>query len=421
MKIKFFFTSTFLAIWGVAACAQLRKGDLVDVCGDSITEQRLYSVMMETYLIACAPVEDVGLIQFGWSGERIWGLNARYNNVIAPFGATVATTSYGMNDGSYFPVDPGLLQNYSNHLVQVVGKMRDSGTRFIVLGSPSYIDAAAVGENNRLVGRGPDAATSVEYNVTLGALGDTARQAAGELGTGFADVHGTMSNAVLAARSKLGADYTFSTDGVHPFANGQIIMAYAYLKAFGCDGDIGIISVDWKTGTASTGSRGHRVLGMAEGVVKIESTRYPFYLEAGEKSPREMSEFFPFNEDLNRYMLIVHGAPAKTRVAWGEDSGEFTAQELEAGINLAAEFPENPFKEPFLAVKKAVQSKQEFETIASKGAIETLPNWKKVLPEKDAELESIRRALMDKMGNLREEAQAKVVPVVHEIKLSPVH
>ena len=198
-------------------------------------------------------------------------------------------------------------------------------------------------------------------------------------------------------------------------------MAYAYLKAFGCDGDIGIISVDWKTGTASTGSRGHRVLGMAEGVVKIESTRYPFYLEAGEKSPREMSEFFPFNEDLNRYMLIVHGAPAKTRVTWGGDSGEFTAQELEAGINLAAEFPENPFKEPFLAVKKAVQSKQEFETIASKGAIETLPNWKKVLPEKDAELESIRRALMDKMGNLREEAQAKVVPVVHEIKLSPVH
>ena len=60
MKIKSVLASTCLALWGVSACAQLQKGDLVAVCGDSITEQRLYSVMMETYLTACAPVEDVG-------------------------------------------------------------------------------------------------------------------------------------------------------------------------------------------------------------------------------------------------------------------------------------------------------------------------------------------------------------------------
>jgi hypothetical protein len=37
----------------------LRAGDLVAICGDSITEQRLYSAFVETYLLACQPVKDV--------------------------------------------------------------------------------------------------------------------------------------------------------------------------------------------------------------------------------------------------------------------------------------------------------------------------------------------------------------------------
>jgi hypothetical protein len=34
---------------------QLKKGDRVAICGDSITEQKRYSVILETYLTACLP------------------------------------------------------------------------------------------------------------------------------------------------------------------------------------------------------------------------------------------------------------------------------------------------------------------------------------------------------------------------------
>ncbi|HEY1122637.1 MAG TPA: hypothetical protein VGE67_13585, partial [Haloferula sp.] len=33
----------------------LKKGDRVAICGDSITEQKRYSVIMESYLTACLP------------------------------------------------------------------------------------------------------------------------------------------------------------------------------------------------------------------------------------------------------------------------------------------------------------------------------------------------------------------------------
>ncbi len=37
----------------------LETGDLVAICGDSITEQKMYSVYIEAYLIACQPAEKL--------------------------------------------------------------------------------------------------------------------------------------------------------------------------------------------------------------------------------------------------------------------------------------------------------------------------------------------------------------------------
>ena len=49
----------------------------VAIVGDSITEQKLYSNFIETYLLACAGCGDVHCMQFGWGGERAVGLEAR--------------------------------------------------------------------------------------------------------------------------------------------------------------------------------------------------------------------------------------------------------------------------------------------------------------------------------------------------------
>jgi hypothetical protein len=51
----------------------------------------------------------------------------------------------------------------------------------------------------------------------------------------------------------------------HESANGQLIMAYAFLKALGVDGRIGEVTLDLKGPTTATS--GHRVLASSGGKV----------------------------------------------------------------------------------------------------------------------------------------------------------
>jgi len=59
-----------MAIAAIAAPAQnmarLQQGDFVAICGDSITEERIYSVYIQDYLLMCQPAncDGVGLITF---------------------------------------------------------------------------------------------------------------------------------------------------------------------------------------------------------------------------------------------------------------------------------------------------------------------------------------------------------------------
>ena len=61
----------------------LRPGDRLTICGDSITEQKMYSRILETYLTVCVPELGVTVRQVGWSGERAPGfLNRMTNDVL---------------------------------------------------------------------------------------------------------------------------------------------------------------------------------------------------------------------------------------------------------------------------------------------------------------------------------------------------
>ncbi|MEN6332857.1 MAG: hypothetical protein ABFE01_01275, partial [Phycisphaerales bacterium] len=183
---------------------------------------------------------------------------------------------------------------------------------------------------------------------------------------GFADVFCPMLIGGFEAKKRFGDDYMIAgKDGVHPGWAGHLVMAYAFLKAMGLDGQIGTITVNLADGKA-TASEGHRVLASGSGRVEIESSRYPF-CAAGpandDGSLRSGMELVPFNADLNRFMLVVPNAPAGSyRVTWGETSKTYTAADLAKGVNLAADFETSPFSEAFKAVDEAVAKKQNYET-----------------------------------------------------------
>src|SRR3981189_1596742 len=119
----------------------LRANDIVAICGDSITEHRLYSAFVETYLLACQPVKNVHTHQFGLSGETSWEFVLRIDSDVLRFHPTVATTCYGMNDGGYGPVDLQRQASYRHATTQIVQKLKNAGVRVIVVGSPGAVDS----------------------------------------------------------------------------------------------------------------------------------------------------------------------------------------------------------------------------------------------------------------------------------------
>ena len=399
-----------LAIGQMARAETLRPGDSVAICGDSITEQKLYSLYMEEYLLMCQPVPDLKATQFGWSGETSWGFLARMANDVLVFKPTVATTCYGMNDGAYAASTADRLRQYREATEGIVKAFKDAGVRFIVVGAPGAVDTTTF--------KRPDPTT---YNQTLSDLRDIARDVASQQGVAFADVHATMIEAMAKAKARYGTAYHVAgPDGIHPAANGQLIMAYAFLKALGCTGQIGTITLDMKAGKAQA-SAGHKVLRVSQGSLQVESSRYPFCFFGEPNRPnatRGMIEFLPFNEDLNRLCLVVTNASAaKVKVTWGDQTKVFAAADLEKGINLAAEFLDNPFSGPFAKVEGLIKTQQAFETPAVKTLLHGLPQWEKTLPEAKGTLDRLRRQLIDRDVVLRKAARAGVVPVRHTIKI----
>lgn len=401
------------------AAEGLKEGDSVAIIGDSITEQKLYSVYMEDYLLMCKPAMDVKTCQFGWSGETSWGFLARMNNDMTWFHPTVATTCYGMNDGAYSPQTPEKAKKYRDSQKAIVQQMKKMGVRLIVVGSPGCVDADTFRKSTE---------AAVMYNKTLASERDIAKEVAEEEGVVFADVYDTMFDAMTKGKAKLGSNYAFAGgDGVHPGPNGQLAMAYAFLKALGCDGNIGTITIDLGANKAEA-SEGHKVLSYQDGAAEIESSKYPFcfYGDPAGQSTRSAIEFLPFNEDLNRFKLVVKGAKSdQVKVTWGSAEKTFSKADLEKGINLAAEFIENPFSGPFInplggpfmKVHQAIVAQQNLETPLHKVWIHNLQPIREQLPEAKDAAEQIVQVAAKKRQRLLDAASAAVVPVKHTIKI----
>lgn len=398
-----------------AADPGLQQGDHVAVIGDSITEQKLYSLYIENYLLMCKPKGGLTATQFGWGGETAEGFSRRMANDCLRFKPTVATTCFGMNDGRYSPMDDGKAKWYRDAQRSVVKQLKEAGVRFIVLGSPGVVDADTFRK---------DPAAAEMYNKTLAALRDIDRELAKEEGVAFADVYGAMMDVMTKAKAKYGKAYHVGGgDGVHPDRNGHLVMAYAFLKALGCDGDIGTISVDLGKSSA-TATEGHKIQGVKDGAVEVVSERYPFcfYGEPDKtNSTRGVIEFLSFNQDLNRFRLVVTNAgAAKVKVTWGPDSREYNAAELEKGVNLAADFPGNPFSEPFRQVEGAIFKKQEMETPLVKQALNNLPSYGRLLPDEKATFDRVADLLVKKDVDARTAAAATVKPVTHTLVIQAV-
>ena len=411
----------------------LKKGDRLAIIGDSITEQKLYSRMIETYLTVCTPELEITARQFGWSGEKASGFLARMTNDCLRFNPTIATTSYGMNDHEYKPYEDRVGKTYRDQQTAIVDSFKAHHVR-VVLGSPGP------------VGKMPSwvrtaTGTVADLNENLCKLRNIDIDIAKAEKVAFADVFWPMYVAGFEGQKRFGTNFMIAgKDGVHPGLAGQAVMAYAFLKAMGLSGDLGTFTVDLRSNKAKA-TEGHTVSSSASGEFTFESTRFPFCATGpidSDGSVRSAMNLIPFNEDLNRMTLVVKNATApKYSVTWGGESKTFTREQLTKGINLAAGFAFNPFSTAFARVDEAVGRKQAYETIQIKTVFHQVLNGKtkSAADTSDAEIkqllgiraddgrldiEGVVQATEIKRGLLAKQIREAVAPVKHQIKIVPV-
>jgi hypothetical protein len=326
-----------------------------------------------------------------------------------------------MNDHEYRAFEDRIGNKYREKSTVIVDSFKADGAR-VVLGSPGCVGKVPFWQK-----RTND--TLDDLNMNLCDLRNIDIKIAEKEKVGFADVFWPMLNAGVQAQKRYGTNYAIAGgDGVHPGWAGHTIMAYAFLKGLGLDGDIGTFTVNLKTHKMSA-SKGHEVLSSSATDYHIKSSRYPFCsciptsegkssypvcaTDNWEKdnSIRSAMTLIPFNHDLNRFTLQVTGAESKKyKVTWGTESKSFSGEQLAKGINLTDEFRNSPFGEAFAKVDAAVAAKQAYETRQIKQSF----HGKEATKEK---MESIVEQTEKERDPLAAAIKAAFVPVEHTITI----
>ena len=399
----------------------LQTNDRLAICGDSITEQKMYSRIIEDYLTVCAPELKVTVRQYGWSGEKAPGFLARMTNDCLRFKPTIATTCYGMNDHEYRTYEDRIGKTYEDSSRAIVEAFKANGTR-VILGSPGCIGKVPFWTKTTN-------ATVDDLNVNLCHLRNIDVQLAEQEKVAFADVFWPMLTIGRAARELYGANYNISgADGVHPNWAGHTVMAFAFLKAMGVSGEIGIFHINLKQNKLTT-SKGHEVVSAKDGKFTIRSFKYPFcacepadadaakYPSCDKDDPTKddsissVLSFLRFDAQLNRMALTVRDASRTNQysVTWENESKTFPGAQLRTGIDLLREFKQNPFSAAFAKVDAAVAAKQAFETKEIKQLFRS--------PEAKANMEEVVTKAEAERAPLAEAIAKAFVPVEHTITI----
>src|SRR6266699_6012968 len=135
--------SWLLMLTALAAHAQsfaLKDGDRVVFYGDSITDQRLYTTLTETYVVTRFPKLNVQFVHSGWGGDRVTGggggpIDVRLQRDVLAYQPTVMTIMLGMNDGSYRAFDEAIFDRYGKGYQHIIDSVKEAlpGIRITVI------------------------------------------------------------------------------------------------------------------------------------------------------------------------------------------------------------------------------------------------------------------------------------------------
>jgi lysophospholipase L1-like esterase len=324
-----------LAARGTSTGFYVRDGDTVVFYGDSITNQRLYTVFTEAYVLTRFPRLHVNFVHSGWSGDRVSGgamgpIDLRLNRDVFAYGATVITLMLGMNDGEYQPFDSGIFEKFTSgyrHILETI-KAKAPQARVTVLEPSPYDDFT----------RPP--AFPGGYNAVLMRYGMFVRELGASERLAVADLNAPVVALLKAANatSPLPAQGLIP-DRVHPSAGVHLVMTEALLRTWHAPSVVSSVEIDGSAGTvAHAENTTVSLVGRKEGLSWTQLDKsLPMFVESEEESVALALCHSDFTDALNRETLKVTGLIAGAYRLQIDDEviGAFGASQLAKGVNLA--------------------------------------------------------------------------------------
>ena len=328
-----------LAAGAFAQSFVLKEGDRVVFYGDSITDQRLYTLFTETFVHTRYPALKVSFVHSGWGGDRVTGggggpVDLRLKRDVGAYRPTMVTIMLGMNDGGYHPFDKTTYDWYVTgyeRLIQLL-KQNAPGAR-VTLIRPSPYDE---------VTRPP--MKHGGYNPELVEFGNYLAGLAQRENFLLADLNAPLVKMLEKANAE---DFEIAQriipDRVHPGGSGHLIMAAALMKAWNVDGLVSSVTISAAGGTTVADVPPHRKVSVSDikygdtisWTAKEESLPMPVDMN---DAPTELAvRSAGFLDEFDREMLTVLGLKAgfwALRID-GQQVKVFTADELAKGVNLA--------------------------------------------------------------------------------------
>lgn len=311
----------------------VKPGDHIALCGDVMSADAGYTTEVEAYLLASQQVPNIYSKQFGWGAQTPQDFVKVLSTDLLPFQPTVVTLFYGFGDNGTATPDPAALTQRKQGLSDLIDALKKNGVRVIVIGSPLAADAQTYHN---------DPAKAALYNQALGVVAAADKRLAADKGVVYAQVYEDSFAAMTKLKAKLGDKVKFNQGdpwSADPIT--KVIIAGSFLKALGCDGDIGGVTVDFAANQAQ-GEFGTKVTGYHDWTANVEQVRPLLYFPGWGTNdplfPTEMAQT-TFNPNLNRFTLTVKNLPSpRAKIYWGQDDWhDYTAEELAKGVNLSAD------------------------------------------------------------------------------------
>lgn len=345
--LVFLMIALSVAAWGQSKPFYLKSGDRVVFYGDSITELRHYTEIVETYVVTRYPDLNVTFVNSGWGGDTVDGggggtIDVRLQRDVMAYKPTVLTIMLGMNDGEYASATVSRDQKFFAGYRHIVDTTRSAipGLRITAIEPSPYDEVTSPAPVTIKQG--------ISYNEVLRGYGKWIDNYADQAGLDVADLNSDLVRMLVRARQldPEGAK-EIMPDHVHPEFGGGMIMAEDLLKAWGGPSLVTSVVIDASNGAPQVKVANNANVSNLSGANGLAWTElddalplpFPEWQAAwwGGTPVRLAIQSSDIASALNLELLKVTGLRKgvySLRID-GESLGVFNDDELGAGINLS--------------------------------------------------------------------------------------